>query len=264
MLKKIKVENVEKRGGNTKSPRPNCCTRWCFTWNNYPNDGLDRIIQLCLKKGIQYIIGKEIGELGTPHLQGYICSKRKFRWSELDLPLSIHWEKAKGNKESNIVYCSKDGQYVCSANLKPLTVITKLYTWQQGVLDLYGLEPDGRTIHWYYDADGGKGKSAFCKYMYVHYNVVTIQGGKLNDIMNVIFNLEEIPKMIIIDVPRNNGNLVSYSAIECILNGMITNTKYETGIRVFNAPHVVVLSNSWPDETKLSLDRWKITDLGQD
>lgn len=64
--------------------------------------------------------------------------------------------------------------------------------------------------------------------------------------------------MLIIDVPRNNGNNISYSAVECILNGMITNTKFETGVKVFNAPHVVVFSNYEPDTEKLSEDRWSI------
>ena len=68
-------------------------------------------------------------------------------------------------------------------------------------------------------------------------------------------------RMVLIDVPRNLKNNVSYSAIECILNGMITNTKYETGLKVFNPPHVVVFSNYYPVMDKLSMDRWKIMEL---
>jgi hypothetical protein len=58
-----------------------------------------------------------------------------------------------------------------------------------------------------------------------------------------------------------NQNKVSYSSIECIKNGMITNTKYETGFKVFNPPHVVVFSNFPPDEEKLSADRWNIKEI---
>jgi len=39
---------------------------------------------------------------------------------------------------------------------------------------------------------------------------------------------------------------------------MITNTKFETGLKVFNPPHIVVLANFPPREEKLSADRWKI------
>jgi len=88
---------------------------------------------------------------------------------------------------------------------------------------------------------------------------LVIQGGKMADIMNIIFNtnMDKINNMFI-DIPRNNGNKVSYNSIECILNGMITNTKYETGTKVFNPPNIFVFSNFMPDTSSLSKDRWKI------
>jgi len=98
--------------------------------------------------------------------------------------------------------------------------------------------------------------------MYVKHKAITIQGGKLADIMNIVFNLNmDECRMLLIDIPRNNLNHVSYSAIECILNGMITNTKYETGVKVFNPPHVVCLSNFDPDLDKLSEDRWNVIEI---
>ena len=100
--------------------------------------------------------------------------------------------------------------------------------------------------------------------MYVKHGVITIQGGKLADIINIIFNLNmDNVKAIMIDIPRNHKNHVSYSAIECILNGMITNTKFETGVKVFNPPHLVVFSNFYPEkgEDILSDDRWDIIEL---
>ena len=39
---------------------------------------------------------------------------------------------------------------------------------------------------------------------------------------------------------------------------MICNTKYETGMKLFNSPHLIVFSNFYPDTDKLSADRWKI------
>lgn len=244
--------------GNTKS-RPNQSKRWCFTYNNYGKESLNVLQSEFNKKNISFVIGEEVGANGTPHLQGYIECPKKMRWTEIAVSKNIHWEKCKGDRDSNIKYCSKDGKYVCSKSLTPIKCIINLKPWQKNIEDLLKIEPDGRTLHWYWESVGGVGKSSFCKYMYVKHKVPTIQGGKLADIMNIIFNLDMGKvDMLLIDIPRNNKNNVSYSAIECILNGMITNTKFETGIKVFNPPHVVCLSNFEPDESKLSADRWDI------
>ena len=54
------------------------------------------------------IIGDEIGESGTPHLQGYIqfSSPTSFNTIKHHIPQG-HIEKAKGNARQNFEYCSK-------------------------------------------------------------------------------------------------------------------------------------------------------------
>ena len=64
--------------------------------------------------------------------------------------------------------------------------------------------------------------------------------------------------LVVFDLPRNNGNKISYSALESIKNGLIVNTKYETGSKLFNSPHIIVFSNMQPDVTAMSGDRWVI------
>lgn len=67
---------------------------------------------------------------------------------------------------------------------------------------------------------------------------------------------------IIFDIPRNHGGNISYDTLECIKNGMVCNTKYETGVKLFNPPHVIVFANELPSDTeKLSADRWIIKEL---
>jgi len=255
---------VGENGNINISPTPKqCyqCLKWCFTYNNYPENYKiliePRLNEICEK----YVFGKEVGESGTPHLQGSIWLLKKMRWSEFKLPIEISWSVMR-NEPASIKYCQKDGDVTIKGFVKPLKIIANLYPWQKKIEDLLLTEPDGRSIHWYYEETGNIGKSAFCKYMAVTHNTLVIQGGKLGDIMNIIFNTNmHMTDAVIIDVPRNNTNNVSYNSIECILNGMITNTKYETGRKVFNPPHVVIFSNYPPDKNKLSNDRWKITHL---
>jgi len=251
--------------GNTKQSRVNQLTKWCFTFNNYSKDDIEVLERRFRNITKKYVFQEEKGKCGTIHLQGAIWLKKKMRFSEFDLDKKIHWEPMRNEKASED-YCKKsdtnNGGVYTFGFPKQIKIIEKLHAWQLELETLFHTEPDGRSIYWYWENKGGVGKSSFCKYMYVKHKAITIQGGKLADIMNIIFNIDmDETKMLIIDVPRNNGNNISYSAVECILNGMITNTKYETGIKVFNPPHVVVLCNYEPDLTKLSEDRWKIKEI---
>lgn len=237
---------------------------FCFTYFfKDDNDILEfenRLKIICLK----YMFGREIcPTTGNKHLQGFMELKKASRITELTV-LKCHLEKCKGSEEDNEKYCSKDNIVTKFGYPKPIKIIENLYDWQLKIETLCLSEPDGRTINWYWDTKGNVGKSSFCKYMFVKHGALVIQGGKLADIMNIIFNanMDNI-NAVIIDVPRANRNNVSYNSIECILNGMITNTKYETGAKVFNPPHVVVFCNYEPElnDDKTSKDRWRITEL---
>lgn len=59
--------------------------------------------------------GNEVGESGTPHLQGYVVFKHARTVSavkKLFAPLQPHIQIAKGNVEQNVDYSSKDGDFV--------------------------------------------------------------------------------------------------------------------------------------------------------
>lgn len=80
---------------------------WCFTLNNYTDADVSAFQSL----ECEYIIfGKEVGESGTPHLQGYIyfSNARSFA-SVKKIHSGMHLEVAKGNTKQNVDYCSKDG-----------------------------------------------------------------------------------------------------------------------------------------------------------
>jgi len=82
---------------------------WCFTINNpTEDDSLEPLTQAA-----QYVIaGKEVGENGTPHLQGYAFFKTKKSLKQLKVLLPrAHLEKQKGSFEQAIDYCKKDGDF---------------------------------------------------------------------------------------------------------------------------------------------------------
>lgn len=252
-------------GGNTISPPTTQIApaiRWCFTFNNYNNCDISSIVLVFSKKCKFAIIGDEVGESGTPHLQGYCEFISKCRPKGL-LSDKIHWEKAKGSRDANIEYCSKQKVIYSLGMPKPIKIIDDLYKWQKYVESLVLSEPDDRTIHWFWDSEGNVGKSAFIKYCIVKHKVLYCSGGKYTDIMNLVFNQNmDNCSCVMFDIPRANKGNISYASLESIKNGMVCNTKYETGVKVFNAPHVFVFANFPPDdEFQLSKDRWDIREM---
>jgi len=238
--------------------------RWIMVLNNWTNVELSAIGSIISKNCKYAIIEKEVGENGTPHLQGYFEFKTKMRPCSVFNISRIHFEKAKGTREQNDIYCSKDSNIVISIGRpKPIKLITNLYPWQLEILEIMKTEPDDRTIHWYWEKTGSFGKTQFVKYCVVKHKVLMCNGGKHSDIMNLVFNQDmNETECVMFDIPRPHEGNISYSALECIKNGMVCNTKYETGVKIFNSPHIFCFSNFPPDDTsKLSGDRWKITNL---
>ena len=144
-----------------------------------------------------------------------------------------------------------------------LPIKDQLYSWQKDILDVIKLPAHPRTVHWYWEDIGGAGKTDFAKYLGYHHNALLCQKGKYSDIMNAAYNHEDLD-IFIIDVPRNSMNKVSYNAIESIKGGIIVNTKYETGQKFIEKPHVFIFANCAPDETQLSADRWNIVRIERD
>lgn len=258
------VPIVPRKEGNTisSSLQISPSIRWCFTLNNWTQDEFIQICAIVPKYCKMCIIGSE-GDDKTPHLQGYIEFITKKRPLSVFSNKRIHWEKCKGDRKSNLDYCSKEEdvifEYPQKFKLKVLN-IDLFYKWQRDILEKINEEPNERTVLWVYEEEGNVGKSAFTKWAVVNKNALFCNGGKAQDILNLCFNHDmETSNLIIWDMPRANKGLISYTAIESIKNGLICNTKYETGVKVFNPPHILIFSNYMPqDIDQLSKDRWEI------
>ena len=86
--------------------------RWCFTLNNYTTDEQVLITGLYPEKVSYLIFGRETGEEGTPHLQGYFELVKKARLGGVKkLIPRAHFEMAKASAEDNFDYCTKEEDY---------------------------------------------------------------------------------------------------------------------------------------------------------
>ncbi|QGM50355.1 replication-associated protein [Penguin circovirus] len=87
--------------------------RWCLTLNNPTDEEVQAAKRLEPNTYHYAIIGREVGESGTPHLQGFLHFKQKQRLTALKKLFSrAHWEKARGSDSENQAYCSKDGDVI--------------------------------------------------------------------------------------------------------------------------------------------------------
>jgi len=101
------------------------------------------------------------------------------------------------------------------------------------------------------------------KYCVVKHRVLFCDGGKKSDLINLVFNQDmDLTRCVIWDLPRSAMGNISYATLEAVKNGMVCNTKYETGVKIFNSPHIIVFANFPPDSpAQLSEDRWVIEEI---
>lgn len=85
------------------------CT-WVFTINNYTEEDIKRLEGLDVDEFFT-VFGEEVGEKGTPHLQGYIRAEKRLRRANIEKVLGGRaWCAVTHNPVAAIGYCLKDGR----------------------------------------------------------------------------------------------------------------------------------------------------------
>jgi len=262
---------VPGEGGNTSHPSP--AVHWCFTLNNPEKEDFAEICSIGSNCSKVLIMQEETGENGTPHIQGYFAFKKKIRPKNL-FNRKIHWEKCR-NPSAAREYCQKDDTRTgrrCrmmdgkEAMIRSLEDKFEPYPWQQEVIDLVRTEPDKRSIHWFWEKDGGTGKSTLCKHIVKKFNAIMVTG-KAADMKCAIAKRFEVTgagyDVVIVNLPRSfNKEYLSYTGLEEIKDGLFFSGKYESGMVITDCPHLIVFANEPPDTSKMSADRWVIKNLG--
>lgn len=266
------VTTVTTSEGNT-IPRTKTLRRVSITLNNYTEEELHLMVTTAIEKNWKYIIGKEVGAEGTPHLQCYFefGTPLQFRTVKNYFP-RCHIEPSKGTRQQNMLYCMKDNNYETNMPVKrdkkQLLMTTKFKDivwkpWQSELLTYLETKPDDRKVRWYVDANGGSGKSFITQYLDLTGKTIVVTG-KSADIFYKIVEWEadenkEDFKTVIVDMPRAyRKDFVNYSCLEQIKNGFIISGKYEGGQAHFESPHLIIFANQEPDYNKFSLDRWEV------
>lgn len=183
---------------------------WCFTLNNYTHEDVARILGLEAEVSVSYcVFGREIGESGTPHLQGFVSFKeRKTRASVVALLGQAHFTVAR-RVQNSIEYCKKDGDFsefgtppVVSQGQRSDIELFKEEV-ASGVLDPKLLRETHSEVWAKYPR--------FCQeYLLDHQPVVAIESHQLRDWQEQLWTeLLEVPDrrkvVFLVDIQGNSG-----------------------------------------------------------
>lgn len=148
-------------------------------------------------------------------------------------------------------------KYRVEDQTEKLLDIEPKYKWQQSVLDYVSSPPSTRDILWVYCPHGNTGKTYLSKHLVDKYGAFYCNGGKAADI-TFAYNGEST---IIFDYVRDAKEYVNYGVIEQVKNGILFSSKYESGMKRFSVPRVIVMANFQPDKDKFSKDRYNVLDI---
>lgn len=263
MQKEIDVMSQEihkKPDGNTKtSGSKNQLYRWTFTipCSEYTASQLSQELGVICKKFV--FQGERAPSTGYEHWQGclslrqkeYFATVKNYLCDSAHIEPCLYWIKSQ-------IYCRKPESRFCGPydeNSTFLDLPEILYPWQQDVLKLVLTKPDDRTIHWWYDASGCKGKTIMCKILMAQHGASVISNGTMRDIA---FAVKSTTKIVCFNFTRSNEDRINYGAIEACKDGLLFSGKYESCSKIFNSPHVLVFANFLPNLNTMSSDRWNI------
>jgi hypothetical protein len=259
--------------------------KWYMTINNYTKETMDQLDHIFENRDDKIelaVMGEEVGEQGTPHLQCFVKFKNRMRPRESRIfqhvSKNIHWGdkwgKPCGKKMPvyiGINYCTKDGKYKLYRCSKPRELVTlkkeHLRPWQAEVAGWFENYEDplfGRDIHWIWEPEGNIGKTVLATYLFDSGEDVAVVSGAKKDMKHVVSEMVNdgiMPKLVVLDIPRINAEHFSIAGVEEIKNGFFMSEKFESKFCRYNRPWVCCFANCPPNTTKMSIDRYKIFKL---
>lgn len=109
MAQKTKT-HTESGSGSSEVAKKTKSKNWCWTLNNPTENSFDDFTDDLYSYSV---VGKEVGDSGTPHAQGYTVFKKEQRLSAVKKLLPrAHWEVRQGSHVQASDYCKKDGDFM--------------------------------------------------------------------------------------------------------------------------------------------------------
>lgn len=243
----------------------------------------DEVIKVCKQLFKKWTVQKEQGDEGYLHFQGRGSLFKKRRLVELKKLLEdLNWRDCHVSPSSTNS-TKGDALYSCKADTRvegPWTnkdeteevyiprqyrnLVENLWPYQKKIWDSADVF-DARTINLVYDPDGNNGKSTIAALMDLYKRGIDLP--PINDAEKLIQSVADIfmateirePKAVFVDLPRamdkrKLGGM--YTAIEQIKKGKVYDVRYHYRQWWFDAPQIWVFTNTPPDLSMLSRDRW--------
>ncbi len=129
--------------------------------------------------------------------------------------------------------------------------------WQDELEQELDDEASDRSVIFYVDPEGNKGKTWFQQYYLTKYDRAQIIGvGKRDDMAHCV---DVSKRVFFFNVPRGSMEHFQYSVLEQLKDRMVFSPKYQSHMKILpHKPHVVVFCNEHPDMEKMSQDRYDI------
>jgi hypothetical protein len=225
---------------------------WCFTLNNPTEIERDMISSKILDYCKIGFYADEVGDTGTPHLQGYIRFITKRRPKSVFTTDRIHWEKSKGSLEDNKNYCTKQAALSFCKGLPRVPRVysyTDLFPEQRNIVDALASTPDDRHIN-VCVAGYGKGKTSLARHLVYYHDAIILPTTRRHALSIAAKNLQAVTYIIDLSADESaNPDREFFDMIESLKNGLFATafgTK-GTGPVIMDFPHILIMSNTHPD-----------------
>lgn len=135
-----------------------------------------------------------------------------------------------------------------------------IMAWEQELQDIISLPPCPRSIHWFVDTVGETGKTINAKSLYFNHQAFYCTGGKASDIAHA-YQYQPIVVFNLVASQDKETQAYLYTVLEQFKDGIFSSGKYNSMIKTFKIPHVIVMSNDYPDTARMKKSRIVVHDI---
>lgn len=250
----------------SKRKRTPLARYWCSGVFNYTLEQMKTHFQDKVEKAI---FAKEVcPTTGRDHLQCYFDFGKRIRPHDKFPDLDIFWIKCKGSEEQNEKYCMKEGNQILRIGKFDSDFKLRrehLRPSQVCIVDDLLVPVDqrfNRELKWYWEREGGWGKTILYTYLIDNHKTV-LTGGNEADMLRAVtayIEKEGYPEIIIVNQTFAK-DLISYNGLESLLDGVFFSSKYESAFVRFPRCRIAVFANHPPDEDKMGANRFDVMEL---